>query len=562
MVVASDPDVVATGEFRRVFPERQTVLLLAEAHDPLSPEAVAGLVTLERAVGRVAGAVPFSAVTIAERMRPGIGSPDRGAELRRFLGGTPFFRRQGLLGDDFLGLAVELDTRGPAERGRTLAGIERALEETAPGGRGPVPAGPARGRGLHERVPGARDRPGEPALPPAVRAVRGGPDARPLPLVARARRHPAHARRLRPAGHRERGAVRLLVLDRLVAGAPDAHGHRHRLARLHPLALRGPARGAPGGRAPALGAREQAPAGHRLDLRRRRRLRRPRRLAHPPRARDGPLDRLRPAGDLGLLLHPVPRAAEAPAHPHAARARPRRRVAAALGGSDPSLVVPLAVAARARRVRSRLRRAAALFGVPGLLRPMPLETDPLDYIPAHAAGRRGRALLRARGWRASSPSRCGSAPPDGSIVDPAFLAGLDEFATTLERDPRVGSVTGLPAVLRLRRYAAGQGDAPAPGDAALRAGGGRPRAAPAPGAGPAQLGRHAVARLDPVDRAHRPRPQGGDRRARPGPRPPLGRGGRAAPGPRREPDADRRARGSSRRKSPTTWCRPSSTASP
>ena len=160
MVVASDPDVVATGEFRRVFPERQTVLLLAEAEDPLSPEAVAGVVALEHAIGRVAGAVPISAVTIAERMRPGIGSPDRRAELRRFLGGTPFFRRQGLLGDDFLGLAVELDARGPAERNRVLAGIERCRRGEArparPSGR-PVPPGPARGRGLHERVPGARD---------------------------------------------------------------------------------------------------------------------------------------------------------------------------------------------------------------------------------------------------------------------------------------------------------------------------------------------------------------------------------------------------------------------
>ena len=123
-----------------MFPERQTVLLLAEAQDPLSPEAVAGVAALERAVGRVAGAVPVSALTIAERMRPGIGSPERAERsCARFLGGTPFFRRQGLLGDDFLGLAVELDARGPGERDRVLAGIERALRRPPPAGRRPLP---------------------------------------------------------------------------------------------------------------------------------------------------------------------------------------------------------------------------------------------------------------------------------------------------------------------------------------------------------------------------------------------------------------------------------------
>jgi predicted RND superfamily exporter protein len=46
----------------------------------------------------------------------------------------------------------------------------------------------------------------------------------------------------------------------------------------------------------------------------------------------------------------------------------------------------------------------------------------------------------------------------GGVLDPAFLARVDAFAAALERDPRVGSVTGITSVLRLRRYASGQGD--------------------------------------------------------------------------------------------------------
>jgi len=45
------------------------------------------------------------------------------------------------------------------------------------------------------------------------------------------------------------------------------------------------------------------------------------------------------------------------------------------------------------------------------------------------------------------------------VLDPDLLAGLDRLSTTMRRDPAVGSVVGLPAVLRLRRYAAGQSDA-------------------------------------------------------------------------------------------------------
>ena len=55
-------------------------------------------------------------------------------------------------------------------------------------------------------------------------------------------------------------------------------------------------------------------------------------------------------------------------------------------------------------------------------------------------------------------------PVDG-VLDADFLGALDRLTDRLEGDPAVGSVVGLPSILRLRRYAAG-GDARLPTDAA------------------------------------------------------------------------------------------------
>jgi predicted RND superfamily exporter protein len=57
------------------------------------------------------------------RARPAAGV----AELMRLALGTDFFRRQGLVGDRFLTLVVNLDVRGPAERDAALAAIDAVL---------------------------------------------------------------------------------------------------------------------------------------------------------------------------------------------------------------------------------------------------------------------------------------------------------------------------------------------------------------------------------------------------------------------------------------------------
>src|SRR5262249_3187054 len=102
--------------------------------------------------------------------------------------------------------------------------------------------------------------------------------------------------------------------------------------------------------------------------------------------------------------------------------------------------------------------AVAAFGLPGRLRPMPLETDSLDYVD------RRTDVYEDTSWVSENVSglvsfslwlRTAQAP----VLDPSFLARVDAFTAALESDPRIGSVTGITSILRLRRYAAGQGDA-------------------------------------------------------------------------------------------------------
>ena len=110
MMVESDPDYAATRAFQNVFPEPPAILLLAEVDDPFHPDALEAIRAFEQALSRVPH---VSALQVAERLRPGISLGPGGPEaLRRFLAGTSFFRRQALVGDHFLGLALILLTLG------------------------------------------------------------------------------------------------------------------------------------------------------------------------------------------------------------------------------------------------------------------------------------------------------------------------------------------------------------------------------------------------------------------------------------------------------------------
>src|SRR5262249_36885981 len=118
-----------------IFPESAEVILMAQANDPFAPQVLARVADIERTIAAVPRIEVFSALTLYERSRPGArAAPAWTDDFRRFAPGTGLLRREGLVGADFLGIAVDLKARGGPARDEALRSIDRALApfESAP----------------------------------------------------------------------------------------------------------------------------------------------------------------------------------------------------------------------------------------------------------------------------------------------------------------------------------------------------------------------------------------------------------------------------------------------
>jgi hypothetical protein len=136
LIVADDPDSRAARDFERLFPEGEHALLMLEAADPLSPAALRAADELERKLSQLPHVEAHSILTFFRHTSSSRQlTADQALRLRKFATGTTLFRRAGLLGDHFLGIALELHVRSPAERNKVLADIEAATQPfTVPGG--------------------------------------------------------------------------------------------------------------------------------------------------------------------------------------------------------------------------------------------------------------------------------------------------------------------------------------------------------------------------------------------------------------------------------------------
>jgi uncharacterized protein len=125
LIVSSDPVAQATGEFERVFPEGDQALIVLEAPDPLSPAVLQGVDQLERQLNQIPKVAAHSLLTLYFRTSPPAGiDADAAVKLRAFATGTSLVRRAGLMGDHYLGIGLELKVDSPAERDQALAGID------------------------------------------------------------------------------------------------------------------------------------------------------------------------------------------------------------------------------------------------------------------------------------------------------------------------------------------------------------------------------------------------------------------------------------------------------
>jgi predicted RND superfamily exporter protein len=125
MVVTGDPVAQASAEFDRLFPEGEQALIMLEGPDPLSPEALRTANQLEHQLADIAGVKAHGLIDFFRRTNPKAEiTPSEAQHLRTFATGTPLFRRAGLLGDHYLGIGLELRASSPEDRNRALAAID------------------------------------------------------------------------------------------------------------------------------------------------------------------------------------------------------------------------------------------------------------------------------------------------------------------------------------------------------------------------------------------------------------------------------------------------------
>ncbi|MDP9090000.1 MAG: MMPL family transporter [Pseudomonadota bacterium] len=125
LIVSGDPVAKATREFERVFPESEQALIMLEAPDRFSPAVLQGAHDLELALDKMPKVQAHSLLTIYFRGKPPATiTPEAAEKLRQFATGTTLFRRAGLMGDRYLGIALDLNVNTPAERDQALRAID------------------------------------------------------------------------------------------------------------------------------------------------------------------------------------------------------------------------------------------------------------------------------------------------------------------------------------------------------------------------------------------------------------------------------------------------------
>jgi hypothetical protein len=125
LVVAGDPVAQATLDFERVFPEGDQALILLEAPDPLGLSTLQNADRLERELDKIPHVEAHSLLTLYHRTATDQAiSPQDAERIRSFATGTTLFRRAGLLGEQYFGIALDLRVKSPAERDRALEAID------------------------------------------------------------------------------------------------------------------------------------------------------------------------------------------------------------------------------------------------------------------------------------------------------------------------------------------------------------------------------------------------------------------------------------------------------
>ncbi|HMK86388.1 MAG TPA: hypothetical protein VK437_10555 [Steroidobacteraceae bacterium] len=449
LIVADDPVAIATRQFDRLFPEGEQALLMLEAPDPLSLAALRAAADLEHRLAAIPHLRVHSLLDIYRRASSSAPIDSAEAErLRAFATGTLLFRRAGLLGEHYLGIALELRVSSPQERNRVLAAIDALVPPDSSGG----PFTNVR-------------RVGSPWLNAWLERQTGAATARFMPLFGL---FLMTLVLLIYRSWRALGAI-VLTLGALVAistGLAYLFGWSHTvISSLVPLTVMVTTTAT----LVYIHSRYIEPDDS------------PTLLEHHARALANKflpctasmfattvgfaalaISHIRPVRDMGLWTASGLVAAWIgcftlfPAMQSLMRT-PIRSERAPVARGFPGFVDALVPASR--RFRWPLVGAAlalmacgavALFGIPGSIAPLELETDVLTYVNPHE-----RVAQDTRHFEESNALdtvELWLKTPPGHALDPDLLRALEELTRQLESDPRITSVDGPTSVLRWARY--------------------------------------------------------------------------------------------------------------
>ncbi len=450
LVVADDPVARATVDFERVFPEGDQALIMLESPDPLDAAALQSASRVENQLAKIPHVEAHSLLTLYRHGgATGEITSAEAQRLRTFATGTSLFRRSGLLGEHYFGIALELRVASPSERDRALAAIDSLVLPLEASG-GPFTA--------VRRV-------GSPWLDAWLERQTGSATKRFMPLFG------IFLMTLVLIVYRSARALGAIVLTlgavvAIAVGLAALFGWSHTvISTLVPLTVMVTTTAT----LVYIHSRYMEPD----DA--------PTLFEHHARALANKflpctasmfatavgfaalaVSDIRPVREMGLwtacglVVAWIGCFTLFPALQSLLRT-PMRSERVAAGKRFSRFVDVLVPASRRYRwplvagaILLMLCGAAALFGIPGKLAPLTLETDALTYVnPKERVAQDTRRFEQSNGldvvdlWLQT---------PAGHALDPEFLRAVEQLTSRLEQDARITAVDGPTSVLRWARY--------------------------------------------------------------------------------------------------------------
>jgi predicted RND superfamily exporter protein len=128
LIVEDDPDFLASRDFAAVFGLGEYVVLFAEAANPFAKDVIAAVDSLDRKLQTIPNVTSNSLFAVYRKARPGADPSKNPAAFTAFAKGSDLFRRQGLVGAGFFGVPLILDVKNAKERAEVLRAVDAAVQ--------------------------------------------------------------------------------------------------------------------------------------------------------------------------------------------------------------------------------------------------------------------------------------------------------------------------------------------------------------------------------------------------------------------------------------------------